>query len=68
MVCSIIANRVVYVNYKNVYKKKRMVLNCQIFTAGPRGVDHDTRFEAADGVECHLPLCVNSSDVTDHPY
>ena len=30
MVCSIVANGVVYVKYKNAYKTKLMVLNCRL--------------------------------------
>ena len=35
MVCNIIANGVVYVEYKNVYKTKLIVLNCWDFQASP---------------------------------
>ena len=59
MVWSIIANRVVYVKYKNVYKTKLMVLNYRHFPASPCLYGHDTYFEAADGGECRLPLCIN---------
>ena len=35
MVWSIVANGVVYVKYKHVYKTKLMVLNCWMFLASP---------------------------------
>ena len=55
MVWSIIANGVVDVKYKNVYKTKLMVLNCRLFLASPCWSGHDTLFEAADrwNVVCH---------------
>ena len=35
MVWGIIANGIVYVKYKIVYKTKLLVLNCQVFPARP---------------------------------
>ena len=67
MVWSILANGLVYVKYKNVYKIKLMVLNVQFVPASPCGFGHYTRFEALIG-ECHLPLSVNSSNVTARPF
>ena len=64
MVWIIVANGVVYVKYRNVYKTKLIVLNCRLFPATPCGVGHDTRLEAADGRNAVCPLCMYSSDVT----
>ena len=38
-----------------------MVFNCQVFPASPFVSAMIPAYGAADGGECHLPLCMNSS-------
>ena len=68
MVWSIIANGVVYVKYKIVYKTKLKLMGV---SSKSLCVGHDTHpgcvYEVEDGGECHLPLCFYSStSLTTH--
>ena len=57
VVWSIIANGVVHVKYKNVYKTKLMVLKYRFFKASPCGYSHDPCLEAAYEAMSSATVC-----------
>ena len=69
MVWRIIANRIVYymLNTKNAYKLNLMVLNGQLFPASPHVGAAMIQVLRQPMEECHLALCVYTSDVTARP-